>query len=75
MPLEDCQHFDAIPDHPVHDAIRAKENLADVLPVDLGHPASCFGCGCCFVRSLPQALDPLSCRTWVVLGDVAADGS
>jgi hypothetical protein len=56
MSLEDGQHLDAIPDHPVHDAVRAQERLTDVIPVDLWHAASCLGSRGRLVRSLlPQA--------------------
>jgi hypothetical protein len=75
MSFEDGQHLDAIPDHAVHDAVRAQEHLSDVLPVDLWYAAPRLGSRGCLVRSLPKTIDPLPCRTRVILGDIAADGA
>jgi hypothetical protein len=75
MSLEDRQHLNAIPNHAVHDAVGAQEHFSDVLPVDFRHTSSRLGRGGCLMCALPQAFNPLPCGTWIVFGDVAANGA
>jgi hypothetical protein len=73
MPFEDGQDVNGPVQHPVDDAIGAKDDFSDIFTFDFGHVAAGQRRGCRGTSTLAQPLDPLSRRVGMIAGDVAVD--